>query len=342
MQTIDFLQTAKWIVTQFSPDTREAFFTNSPFRRRAEKGERDYIPRLLKASHEVSAVIQRLNDHPYAPDVLRAFELENLLDPDFPVSVIQSLVSAPPDAGPVLPDASIKLWARWDLFVSCIAPVEKLTVPQEITNEQNFDDILTLELRYEHGMSPQAEAVSDVLADAVKLYAAIARAYGRNEFPPLRVVYADSGSSIRFDFSGLGEIIKEAKELLVELWNRFRHRKAEDYETDVNALLGGLKVTGVIELYRQQGVLNDEDAARYTRLIMETGTSLFKAGALPREVPKVEVVSNQALLEEIQQKLLPPAPDETKGTNKKQKGEKRAAKKRTRKSSKTSRRASAE
>jgi hypothetical protein len=91
-------------------------------------------------------------------------------------------------------------------------------------------------------------------------------------------------------------------------------------------------------LYRQQGVLNDEDAARYTRLIMETGTSLFKAGALPREVPKVEVVSNQAILEEIQQKLLPPASDENIGAINK-KGTKRATKKR---SSKSSRKASAE
>lgn len=289
----------------------------------------DYGP-IIRATTDAAVIISRLVDHPFAPDVLSAFNLTRLIDPNFPSQLLEEIIS-PKEPVP-FPVMLREVWDNWYVFENSITAIEKILIPREVKEEKDFDEVLTVELRYDHDHSPKVETVAEVLKELNQLYATIARAYGNSDFPPLRIIYADSGTSIRFDLSGLGEIIKESKELLVELWNRFRHRKAEDYETNVYAFMGGLKARATIESQRQQGVISDEDAARYTRLIMESGIALFKAGALPREVPKVEEIQNQKILEEVQQRLLPPAPSHEEGKQNQKQGKKSAKKNRARKS----------
>ncbi len=126
------------------------------------------------------------------------------------------------------------------------------------------------------------------------------------------VIYADSGSSFRFDFKGLGEPIKQIKSIFVDAWNNVRHRKADDFHHNGKAIIEGLDILRKIQSHRQQNILNPEDANRLSLLINKSMFDLLEAGALPREIPDTENVSNKEIMNGIQQKLLPPAPVATK------------------------------
>jgi len=315
MQTIDFISTAKWIVGQYSDATKDGFLRGSARVRLRDLDDRKQgVADLLRAVADVAVIAERLNAHPLAPAVLRTFGLEPLLEREFAIQIAEEFVAQYPSERPDRPPPEIdptwrRLWNSWWIFENCIAPVENLTIPPIVASETDFDDVFTLELRYDGDTSPKAETVATVLLGADRLYAATCRGLGLKEFPQLIVVYADSGSAVRFDLRGLGEPIREAKGFLVELWNRFRHRRADDYRTSADAMMSGLRVVATIDALRSKGAINDEDAARYKRDVLEAGIDMFESGAMPREVPRVEIVTNQKILAEFQRKLLP-APQE--------------------------------
>lgn len=187
--------------------------------------------------------------------------------------------------------------------------MEKLTIPKEVRSEQDFDDVLTVELKYGHEVNPQASAVAGVLLNITKLYEAVAVASGYREFTPLTVVYITSGTGFRFDFKGLGEPIKHVKSIFVDAWFNIRHRKADDFQRNGKAVLEGLNILKQIQSHSKTNALNPEDANRLSQQITKSMLELFEAGALLREVPDVENVSNKSLMQGMQQKLLPPAPE---------------------------------
>jgi hypothetical protein len=314
MQTIDFLMVARWILSQYSDETKEMVLRGNVHMRAGVEDRKKYVSLLLRTSAELAVVAERLNVHPHAPTVLRAFGIEQLLSRDFAIAVAES-VTAPDghDKDPTgmggLLNVLHQITGGWWTFETCIGPVEKLVVPEAVLQETEFDEILTIELLYDGDRHAKAETVSDVLRNVSVLYAALARGLTQREYPPLVVIYADSGSDLRLDLTGSGEPIKELKGFLVELWNRFRHRRADDYRANAEALLGGLKAVAGLEALHQQGALNDEEVARCKRDILEAGIRLFEAGTLPREIPRVEPVSNQRILAEFQRKLLAAPPD---------------------------------
>jgi hypothetical protein len=316
MQTIDFLQTVKWLSDQFSGETKGVLLSGANFRIGHDaETQRKLRTDLLKASHELAALREKLQNHQFAPLVLQAFGLVELLEEDFPLRVADTALalseSKPGDIETIEKVLVVvrHIWGKWEILTKCVKPIEQLTIPQDVINEQDFDDILTIELQYEHDVNPKADTVSDVLLSTMQLYAALATVYGVPDYSPLRVIYIDSGSSFRFDLKGLGEPIRRIKELLVEGWNLIRYRKVEDFRHNNKALLESLEGIKRVHSMHEQGIIGQEDASRLRRQILESALSLFEAGALPREVPKIEIVSNQSLLEEMQRKLLPPAPD---------------------------------
>ncbi|HEX8096584.1 MAG TPA: hypothetical protein VF507_01055, partial [Pyrinomonadaceae bacterium] len=165
------------------------------------------------------------------------------------------------------------------------------------------------------------------------LYEAVAIASGKKEFDPLTVIYATSGSSFRFDFKGLGEPIKQLKELLVEAWKKIRHRKADDFHHNSKAILEGLNLLSEIRSHNRHHVLDSETTMRLNQQIIKSMLGLFEVGALPREVQTIEIVSNEELMQGIQQKLLPPAPAEKKNSETKKGQRKTSRRKRSTKSS---------
>ncbi|MFN2452647.1 MAG: hypothetical protein ABR577_00320 [Pyrinomonadaceae bacterium] len=336
MQTIEFLETAKWIVSQFTPATQQMIFTEHifPFMMHA-KGDDDIRTNLLIASHETAVVRIKLESHSLASEVLRAFKLEKLLDETFPLFIANKATGVSEQQMAEAAEYMRSIVHGWKLLTDCIKPLEELMIPSEVAKEQDFDELLTIELRYERKVHPQARTISEILTNVTKLYEAVATASGNKEFDPLLVIYANSGSSFRFDFKGLGEPIKQVKGIFIDAWNNIRHRKADDFHHNGKAIIEGLDILKKIQSHRQHNILSPEDANRLSQQINKSMFDLFESGALLREVPDTENVSNKEIMSGIQQKLLPPAPADTKKENNGKKKPQRA-KTKTKKSTKSS------
>lgn len=320
MQTIEFLETAKWIIAQYDAQTTALILRGGireQMMRSPDVANRnpDLYGMILGSTHEMAIIADKLRANRHAELILETFGLGRLLDKNFIVKIAETTVASPSERnlGPgEIFELLDPIWRSWRLLSDCIGPIEELTIPQEVAKEQDFDEILTIEMRYESRVRPQAATISKVLTNVTKLYEAVAIASGHKDFDPLVVVYAATGSSFRFDFKGLGEPVKQVKELLTEAWKKIRHRKADDFHHNSKAILDGLNLLGEIRLSASQNVLDSETRARLNQKIVASMLALFGEGALPREVQGDEVVSNQDLIRGIQQKLLPPAPIEEK------------------------------
>lgn len=330
MLVTDFLNTVKWLESAFSRETKqvlfEHFLSNMMTRDQRDSLRGGSVGVVMKATTDLAVARTRIVSHKFAPEVLEAFGLDALLREDFPSEVGEQilglvsgdhLVERAQERGSEVDQTLSLLSRRWNLLIGIYGPLQNLLVPKEIVEEEPFDEILTLELRYEKGVAPRASVISEMLSNIEQLYEAVAKSKGKQDHTPLSLIYVASGSFVRFDLTGLGEPIKEIKHLLVEAWTKIRYRKVDDLHNNNKALLGSLEVLRQIEADANENILDHEDALRLREQVLKNTLALFEAGVLPREIPDEELISNQKLLHNIQVKLLPPHPSEGKESSKK-------------------------
>ena len=307
MQTIEMLQTIKWISDQYSEKTRRTLFSTELFNR---PPDHDKILDLLNATHEVSRVRATVLAHPSAVQVLEAFNLSEIVDETWPVRLSSVTGGGERDVDLMqeLHNLLIGTIRQWSMMLACVEPVQKLTTPPEVAAEKDFDEILTIDIRSEKEIT--VDSLSKVFMHASELYEGIARLMGITQGDRLQVIYVASGSSQRFDLRGLGEPIKRLKELIMELWQQIRYQRFEEAHRNNNVILNSLTVLEKIEAQRKKNALNDNEAELLRTQIFKSTMGLLDQGALIREIPPVETVQNQQLLEDRQQRLLP-APPET-------------------------------
>lgn len=278
----------------------------------------------LKATHDLAAVAPKIIDHSLAPQILREFGLEEILNSDFAIDIAKALGG--PRAEVAMTDFTHSLYrmsTRWEHMVFSVGPLEKLTIPAAITKEHDYDDILTLEFHTQKEDKPEVSRIERLLDSSTKLYSAVARATVKGDIDTLKLVYLTSGSGFRFDLKGLGEPIKRTKELLVEAWEKIRHRKSDDFHHNIKAVVKGLDVLAKIGAHKN---LDPETRSRLEHDITDSMFKLFETGALPREVKTVEVVSNTRLIESFHQNLLPAPAKQLSTSSRAKKSAKKAAK----------------
>ena len=83
MQTIEVIQTVQWIQAEYSEETKHDLFGGGLFPQlgvtEGDVQSSEQVTKCLTATHEVSAVRRRLNQHQFARIVLAAVGLEDLL-----------------------------------------------------------------------------------------------------------------------------------------------------------------------------------------------------------------------------------------------------------------------
>src|SRR5436190_23811 len=158
MQTIEFIRTSKWIVAQFEDDTLESVLRG----RLAMPEMRLRGGPLLGAAINLAVSAERLLPNDAAKEILTAFGLSMLLDRQFALRFAGLAAEASgdrmgrPDRDDSsefihgeLPQLVRALASDWRVFERSIEPFEKLTVPEAVISETDFDAVLTLELRYD-------------------------------------------------------------------------------------------------------------------------------------------------------------------------------------------------
>jgi hypothetical protein len=310
MKTIDVIRTIKWIEGQVGKATKEFLLSRKLFRPdllERQANDEKIGPRvelIMKIVGEVAVAGQVMLTHPFALKVLTSFKIEQLFNSDFVSKRLSMLIDKREAQAGAIPGDIWEMISRWDEMTSCVRPIQELTIPSEVVGESDYDETLTIQIVRSDEVSSTLETLQTVIEDINKLYEIFATLGTKVAVEPLRVIYIASGSSIRIDVKGLGEPIKHIKNLLVEGWSLWRHRKATELTENSRALLSSLKTFGEIEKQVKSGAMKRHEADTLKARIQKTMLSLYGEGALPREIPTVESVPNHTLIELKPQKLL--------------------------------------
>lgn len=305
MQSIQLIQTMQWIQRELesicgvllSPGTIQ-------LTREAEKGS-PLPEEIILATYELARKQPILVERPMVVDVLTAFSLDFLLVPEWPAKYGTLIRDRESGRGEIYRSMNY-----WNWFTESITPLSKLLIPEAIRQEHDFDETLTIEWRSSISGSLTLEVVAHVLNEVNSLYLAIARGLRIQNVEPLQIIFADSGSPLRIDLKGLGEPIKHVKDALLESWRRIRHWRADELTENSKAALSGLEVLRQLGALESGGKLTKEDCNQIRGQVVSSIVEIFGNGAVPREIPSVERVENQRLIEERVTKLLPHHPSD--------------------------------
>lgn len=304
MKTIDVVKTIRWIDSQIGETAKKAFFAREMLRGSAKVS----LATVLRVSNELAIAQQAISNHPFALKVLASFGISALFDSQTTETILAEIGS---HGGERPPDATLwNLLRKWDVMIGCVSPIEGLTVPTEVANETDFDELLTIQILRSEDASATVNTLQSVIEGVEELYQCFTTLKKDVSMEPLHIVYISSGSSIRLDLKGLSEPIKQIKNLLVEGWSLWRHRKATELSENSRALLASLKTLTEIDKQVEAGAMKKSDGEALKGRMQKAMMGLFHEGALPREVPTVETLSNAKLIELNPQKLLA-APVET-------------------------------
>lgn len=260
------------------------------------------VDRLLRAFTEMAKVSTAIEQNRDAVEVLSAFGLSKILDIEFLTGLslasmgFRSESSTEPKMFPV---------DSWRIMISCVEPLEALTIPKELKGEKVPEDILSFEIRYVENHKPTIADLSKATELLQQLYTAVARIYGKPTEERLAIVKVESGSSIRIDCKGVAELVKHLKDFFIEAWNKLRYKRAEEVAINNKAVLSTLAVMDEIDAREKKGSLAPEEAERIRKDMLHATFGLFERCALLSDIPERETVDNTRLLSSFNPKLLP-------------------------------------
>ena len=182
---------------------------------------------------------------------------------------------------------------------------EALIVPEELREAGPHNDIVTIEIRVSGERTTPLPNLVKVGEYLESLYVTIARSYGIEQEGQLEILKVESGSHIRLDCKGVADVIAHLKESLIEIWNKFRHKRADEVLENNRVLLASLAVVDAISARERAQVIEREEAEQLRRAVLKASLGLFECGALISEIPDEEVVSNKNLLTGFSPKRLP-------------------------------------
>lgn len=191
-------------------------------------------------------------------------------------------------------------------MTGCAQPWQRLTTPAELLERHLPNDVLSIEIRMAEGHIVLHTLLATIgyLENA---YAALSRifvAHSGSE-PKLQILSIQSGSpTIRIDCKGLADVVQALKQLLIELWHKARHKRAEEQIERNSALLSTLGVINQIEEQRRKGSLVAEDAENIKRILIDSALGLLECNAVPTQIHEREIVNNNKLLADFSPKFL--------------------------------------
>lgn len=194
-----------------------------------------------------------------------------------------------------------KVSRPWFIMVSSVGPWESLTVPKDLREGGSKQDIISIEIRYAGERVP-LPMVATAMEHLESVYAAVARVYlGPGQTANRK---HQSGSLIRIDCRGIGEAVKQTKELLLEAWQKIRHKRPEELIEKNSAALSSLAVIETISTMEKKGSLPPEEAETLRRTIFTSVTRLYESNAMLADIRSLEVINHDKLLEGFSPKLL--------------------------------------
>jgi hypothetical protein len=295
MRTEQVLDRIRWMEDQFRP-IQEFIEGALPRLERLQKN-------LVIAADRIGRFAHTVEQSPDAVQVLKAFSLDDLLDGRLTGKMAET--TGPEDSANLIFD----LRRRTTLMFGCLKPLLQLTTPAvNIPDNEARLDINVIDRP-----SLSAKEIGQIFFALQGLYEAVAEVIREIDAEPLEIIKVESGTDVRISLKGSGETIKELKDFVLEMWGRFRHKKADEVLIVSKAATSNFALFEQLEQMRKKGVINEEHCNRMKTAVFRKTLDLFDHGALPSEIPAVETIDNGKLLSEgLTPKMLPP-PNPTDG-----------------------------
>lgn len=180
-------------------------------------------------------------------------------------------------------------------------------------NLQNSDekptvDIISLFLPEEEGTVSSARRVANSIDSIILMYSAFALWHSLPE-NGLSIVSCDSGSDKQFDFTGLGEIVKEIKEFLLSAWSQIVFYKEKKFRERIEAVSSSLPVLEKLSDLEKDGKITRESSEMIRRNLISGIEKFLSTGCNIPEMNDNSVFAPRLLLK-AENTLLLEAPRE--------------------------------
>lgn len=302
MQVLEVVRTLRWIRSLFAEETVDLLFNWEPTYSQDGKREVSSLS-ILSAIQDLASVSRTIRQNPHAVELLKAFNLEMILDNVFIARFGLEAIMAAEDN--LIRKRLREIRPAWLTMTRCVNALDKLGTPPELKDEKLKASIVSLELRHRGRRKPNLLDLSRASGLLQELYATTARIYGTKNEGRLTILKVDSGDTIRIDCKGVPDVVKHLKSFIKEAWYRIRHEKAEKVFANNKVMLSSLALVREIAAQEGKGTFSAEEAELLRRRAVNSVLGLFECGGLLVDIPAEEKVDNIDLLESFMPKLLP-------------------------------------
>jgi hypothetical protein len=300
MQASRVVESIRWIEGCFQPYVVD-FVLNSFRVVHLANRDHEITTSFLRGLSDLSRFELDIKRNPQALGVLEAFDLGSLATLSLQEEVHKAYAIVHTNQQP-LHSLLADLRVKYDRMIACRRALEQLTTPEILSQPGMSERVFAVEIHYRSDRLISAQDLSETIAILQRLYAAVTTVAGEHTEGRLLIVRTESGSSIKIDFDGiLSESVKLLKDLLLECWMKFRHRKMEDLVQKNKATETSLNI---ISLIKGNADLTPEEKQRLTTTIYRDTLDLYGRGVLPADLPAEEGVDNVKLLGQFSPRLL--------------------------------------
>lgn len=226
---------------------------------------------------------------PHVREVLSAYSLEDILSDKYPSLLMH-------EGGRDKPGGGHESYYNWALLFKSTDVIELLLIPADLRGGKTPEEDLCFELGSDSS-TVTASQLSIAVRAAQELYSTIASAMGvSRDQDELRVTYIATGSPIRMDFRGLGDVVKQAKQFLLEMFIELRDRNANHLTANADAVINAMTAVRSVDQRVKDGSLSTQDGADLKRALARAAGKVFKSGLRSCEIPDQQVIDNRESL----------------------------------------------
>ena len=192
---------------------------------------------------------------------------------------------------------SLKAFQR--LAATCISLLEV----EKVGAVEPSDAILELQLIDYDGKGIEPERIARVSGLVSRLFMNLARLLDVKDDRPT-FSYFDSGSDVILGIKSAAEVVRGARAVFLQFWNKIMFRQQENFERDMDALSKGLDFLDKTQESVKKGAITPEEARNLKVRVFQEVDKLISLGAtLPlREGTPID--QRQLLIEKRDVKLL--------------------------------------
>lgn len=280
MQTLRVIRTIQWIQSFFVEDTAGTLFSEETLGK-ADELDSQFLPRFITATHELAIASATLSQNPDAVQVLKAFDLEPLIDKAF---VTNLALAASKDPGSVSSMLRM-IMEPWNSMIACVGPLERLTTPEELRRGASRQGVLSVVFGAKEKQASTLTDLARVMALLQQAYVAAAATMGKVSCRHLHVLALEATPPARIDCKGDPDVVAQLRNFIIEAWYKLRNKGADELLEHNQELLASFPIMDRLAACENDGTLTHQQAEQLRKKVLGGTLGMFVHDALITDIP---------------------------------------------------------